>query len=447
MAALAPALRHLAMEGRALLTRLASVRPFALQMTAVPAACISPAAQTAIDTHLERARHRLRETALEFLDLLHSEAGRTMSPEVAQRRFTIVRLRFNALLAQLDIFAEVLVQRSEQEYGVWISGLDAVAADALALPDYYEAPPVICYCDRSAGAAIRRARTRLPGGASSPVAVIRIPRERMIGSGIASSLIHEVGHQASSLLGLVESARRSLGDRQNQSTASERVAWAYWGRCISEILADFWSVAKVGIGSTLGLMGVVSLPRAFVFRINLDDPHPCPWIRVKLSCAMGRALYPHSQWNRLESIWESFYPSDGLDQERSRLLAILAENMPFFVEMLANHRPASLRGGSLAETVVEAERQPARLAARYESWRESPLRSRSVSPSLAFAVIGQARADEEISPEEESKLVGLLLTHWALRGTLDTTALCAEVPRVGPNLRHRDSGILSTISP
>jgi len=28
------------------------------------------------------------------------------------------------------------------------------------------------------------------------------------------------------------------------------------------ILADFWSVARVGVGSTLGLMGVVSLPRS-----------------------------------------------------------------------------------------------------------------------------------------------------------------------------------------
>ncbi|MBV8273902.1 MAG: hypothetical protein JO170_01400 [Verrucomicrobia bacterium] len=192
---------------------------------------------------------------------------------------------------------------------------------------------------------------------------------------------------------------------------------------------------------------MVSLPRAFVFRINLDDPHPCPWIRVKLSCAMGRALYPHPQWDRLESIWESFYPSDGLDQEQSRLLSILAENIPVFVEMLVTHRPASLRGDSLAETVVEAERQPAQLAARYESWRESPLRSRSVSPSLAFAVIGQARADEEISPEEESKLVGQLLTYWALRGTLDTTALCAEVPRVARNQRRRDPAILPITIP
>ena len=58
-----------------------------------------------------------------------------------------------------------------------------MAADALRLSDgYFEAPPVVCYLDRGHGAAIRRARTRLPGGGESPVAIVRVPRERMIGS-------------------------------------------------------------------------------------------------------------------------------------------------------------------------------------------------------------------------------------------------------------------------
>jgi len=143
-----------------------------------------------------------------------------------------------------------------------------------ALPgDYYEAPPVICYLDRGAGAAIRRARTRLPGGGDNPVAIIRVPRERMVGSGIASSLVHEVGHQAAALMDLVNSLRPELQGLQRGS-GSTTDAWTFWEHWISEIAADFWSVARVGVASTLGLMGVVSLPRAFVFRLSFDDPHP-----------------------------------------------------------------------------------------------------------------------------------------------------------------------------
>jgi hypothetical protein len=201
-----------------------------------------------------------------------------------------------------------------------------------------------------------------------------------------------------------------------------------WERWISEILADFWSVAKVGVASTLGLIGVVSLPRVFVFRVNLDDPHPIPWIRVKLSCAMGRALYPHRQWDELARLWESFYPTTGLDETRRELLATLEANMPGFVSLLVNHRPKTLHGASLAEAMSVKERQPARLAVYYRSWRVSPARMRAAPPSLVFAAIGQARVDGQMSPEEESNMLANLLTYWALRSTLDTSEICAMQP-------------------
>jgi len=283
--------RFLEFEAQALLTRLNRVKPFALQMTSVPAAAVSLEAQAAIEEVLACGRRELRERVNEFLDWLKSAVGRIAAAADVQRRFTLLRLRFNAVLTQVDLFADALVQRSEHEYGTWIAGLDVVAADALALPGYYDPPKAVCYLDRGAGAAIRRARTRLPGGGQSPVAIIRVPRERMIGSGIASSLVHEVGHQAAALLDLVDSLRPELQARQERSGA-ERVAWQLWERWISEIVADYWAVARVGVASTTGLIAVVSLPRAFVFRVAMDDPHPFPWVRVKLSCALGHALFP-----------------------------------------------------------------------------------------------------------------------------------------------------------
>jgi len=199
----AVALWLLGQEARALLTRLARVKPLALHEPMVPAAAISPLAQAAIERYLEGGRRELRRQVQVFLAWSQGPEGRRATPSEAQRRFTFLRLRFNAVLSQFDIFADVLTQRGSHHTGVWLAGLDVAAADALALPDYYQAPPVICYLDRGAGAAIRRARTRLPGGGENPVAIIRVPRERMIGSGIASSLIHEVGHQAAALLDLV----------------------------------------------------------------------------------------------------------------------------------------------------------------------------------------------------------------------------------------------------
>ena len=428
---LQPALRLLEQEARALLTRLSRLKPFALQETMVAAAAISAQAQTSIDRLLMAGRHRLRLTLLDFIEWLNSTEGRAFSPAQTQRRFVLLRMRFNAALTQFDIFSDALTQRSEPDTGVWLSGLDVVAADALKLQnDYFEAPPVICYLDRGHGAAIRRARTRLPGGDENPVAVIRVPRERMIGCGIGASLIHEVGHQAASLLDLIPSIRSVLRALQ-RNESPEGAAWRYWDRCISEILADFWSVARLGAASTLGLMSVVSLPPYFVFRFNLDDPHPAPWIRVKLSCAVGRALYPHRQWDGLEQVWESLYPLVDVEDEKRELLSLLVRTMPGLASLIANHRPKSLRGASLEEALRVNERQPDRLTELFDGWRRAPAQMRRAPPSLVFAVIGQARADGRISPEEESRVLSSILNHWALQSTLDSSTLCARRSAAG----------------
>ena len=400
-----------------MLARLARVKPFALLEPMLPAAAISTPAQRAIERYLANGRRELRRRINEFRRWLGGPAAKDLPPAEAQKRFTMLRLRFNNVLSQFDLFADVITQRSEHETGVWLSGLDVVAAEALTVPGYFQPPPVICYLDRGPGAAIRRAHTRLPGGSENPVAIVRIPRERMVGSGVAASLVHEVGHQAAAILELVESLRPTLQGMQ-KSGAVDRVAWRFWERWISEIVADFWAVARLGVGATMGLMSVVSFPQAFVFRISTDDPHPPPWIRVLLSCAMGQALYPHPQWETIASLWRSYYPVDELRAETRKLLELVMATLPGFVGVLVNHRPRSLRGKSVAEVLSTHERQPHRLTAHYETWKGSPSRMRTAPPSFVFAVIGQAKVNGSLSPEAESKMLAYLLTYWALQSTL-----------------------------
>ena len=411
----------LAQEGRALLTRLQRVKPFALQETMVPAAAPTNDAQAALEGHLGRLRRALRRRIEQFLRWIETGPGAKARPDEAQRRFTLLRLEFNRVLSHVDIFSEALSQRSETDNGIWLSGLDVVARDALALPGYFESPPVICYLARGAGAAIRRARSRLPGGGDNPVAIIRMPRERMIGSGIASSLVHEVGHQGAALLDLLPSLRSALGAVKPVGEAAA-LAWPLWSRWISEIVADLWAVAKVGITSTIGLIAVVSLPRAFVFRINLEDPHPAPWIRVMLSAAIGQALYPDPQWARLSGLWESYYPLEGLDAGRRKVVDALLETMPAFVERLIRHRAPRLLLRPLGDVLASEARRPERLRGLYRLWRRAPSLVRTAAPSLVFAVIGQARSDGAITPQEESEVLDRALRHWALQTSIETAA-------------------------
>jgi hypothetical protein len=416
MQALAPWL--LEQEARALLTRLRRVRPLALQETMVPAAGIAPAAQVEIERFLVAGRGELQQIVDAYIAWLRGR-GSTASPAAMQRMFALVRLRFNEVLDQFDLFADVLTMRSESEIGVFLAGLDALAADGLAIPETEIAlPETICYLDRGPGAAIRRARTRLPGGGSVGVAIVRVPRERMVGFGLASSILHEVGHQAVALLDLAASLRPQLQGFQRSGSAHDRAAWARWDRTLNECLADFWAVGRLGIAATLGLMAVISLPPYFVWTQSPSDPHPLPALRLKVSAALGEALYPNRQWKHLTDLWAELYPPPRLPRRERGTIAALEATLPAFVATIVDHRPRSLRGRSLREVMPLAERTPEQLLNLYRVWLRRPALMRVAAPSLSLAVFGQARAAGALSPEAESHMLRSLLTHWALQRTV-----------------------------
>jgi hypothetical protein len=405
-------------EARALLTRLAAVPPFVIQETCVPAAALSPEALSGIEQHLIAGRRDVHAAAHGFISWIRG-AGADASAAEQQRRFWLLRLQFQNALSQFDLFSEVVTQRSETETGVLLSGLDTAAAEALLLPGRpFDGPPVVCSLHRGLGGTIRRARTRLPGGGDNPVALIRIPRERMIGYGVASSLVHEVGHQGAALLGLVNSLRADLAIRG--ARRRRRATWALWSRWISEIVADYWSISKIGIGSTLGLISLVSLPRGFVFRAPDEDPHPIPWVRVLLSCAIGNRLYPDPQWDQVAATWQAMYPISGVGPHVADTIAQLRSTMPELVSVLVDHRPDPLRGSSLADTLRSPYLGRRSLLGRFAAWQADGRRAALEPPTLAFAVLGQARASGRLTPERESQLLRRLVAAWAITSALET---------------------------
>ena len=307
---------------------------------------------------------------------------------------------------------------------MWLSGLDVVAADALALPGYYDAPPVICYLDRDIGAAIRRARTRMPGGGENPVAIIRVPRERMIGTGIASSLVHEVGHQAAALLDLVELAAAGAAP-----DAARRRAGAVGLANLGAL--DFRDRRRLLVGGAGRHRGHARpdggrQPAAGV-RVPDEHERSAPDALDPREAQRGdrRGTLSASAMAATERRLGTVLPASRHDAAVAAVLDALQDSMPAFVALLINHRPKSLRGRSLAQVMETAQRQPARLSALYRDWHANPSDMYRTSPTLVFAVLGQARSDGQISPEDESKLLCKLLTFWALRATVNMSEICA----------------------
>ena len=154
-----PAAAFLEQEARALLTRLDRVRPFVRARDHGPGRR-SDAGRAVRGRPVPHRRPPGAAAAGERLPGAGCTARAPGArPSEQQRRFTIIRLAFNEVLSQFDLFTEAVTQRSEHRTGVWLSGLDVLAADALRLPgDVLDAPPVICYLARGPGAAIRRAQ-------------------------------------------------------------------------------------------------------------------------------------------------------------------------------------------------------------------------------------------------------------------------------------------------
>jgi hypothetical protein len=423
------AARLLEQEARGLLTRLDQLEPFSVHETMVLAAALPFAAHRGIERFLHAGRTRLRRRVHGYLTWLRGQ-GRSAPAAEQQNRFVLIRLEFNDILSQLDLFTEVVTQRSEHGTGVRLSGLDVLAADALRVAARGTAElPAVCYLARGPGAAIRRAKTPLPGGRANPVAIIRVPRERMVGGGVASSLVHEVGHQGAAQLGLVESVRSELRSWARREPAG---VWPVFDGWTSEILADCWSVGQLGITSTVGLLAVVSLPSYFVFRPSGADPHPTPYLRVLISSRIGEALYPHPQWAAMRRTWRAMYPTANLPASAAADLRRVETAIPRFVRVLLAHRPPALDGRPLRALWPTAERRPDRLLALHRRWGTDVAVLSRRRPTLALAVLGQARTGGLLTPEEESRVLSDLLTVWAVRSSLDV------VPRrhvISPVLR------------
>ncbi len=65
------------------------------------------------------------------------------------------------------------------------------------------------------------------------------------------------------------------------------------------------------------------------------------------------------------------------------------------------------------------ERHRARLIRLHHDWAGDIAVMARQPSSLVFAVIGQAKSAGLISPEEESRLLSVLLQAWAVRSSLD----------------------------
>ena len=256
-----------------MLTRLARVRPFALHETMVPAAAVSVPAQAAIERYLAEGRARAARPHQVVSRVAGDAGGRQTSrrtrsgasPSCAcgstpcSRSSTCSRRDDPAQRARDRRLALGARRGGRRRADAARAVLRGAAGRLLPRPRHRRRHPP--GADPAAG------RRREPGGDHPRAAradgrqrhrLVAGPRGRPPGGGAARS--RDVAAAA-------RSQAASAG-----APATTRGAWRLWERWISEIVADFWSVARVGVASTLGLIGV----RQPAARVRLPHGHRRP---------------------------------------------------------------------------------------------------------------------------------------------------------------------------
>src|SRR5690606_39206725 len=142
---------------------------------------------------------------------------------------------------------------------------------------------------------------------------------------------------------------------------------------------------------------------------DMKGPHPPPYIRVKLSCAFGKALFPGKHWDRLWQTWMQFYPKDELPESRLRTLADLESIENDFIQLVLEHHSPQLNGTAFRKILPTADRQPAQLQKLYKLWQSNSATLDESPPTLVFAVFSQAKYDLTIDANKENSLLSQIL--------------------------------------
>ncbi len=250
-----------------------------------------------------------------------------------------------------------------------------------------------------AGAAIRRARTRLPGGGDNPVAIIRVPRERMVGSGIASSLVHEVGHQAAaSRPGRLAAPHLA----RDAGRAADRGRVAFMGAL------DFRDGRRLLVGGARWHRrhDGPDRRRQLAARLRLPAQRGRPASGAvdsrQAQLRVGPGALSAPAVGAASRLWDSFYPVDARDRS-ARAARALTAGMPASsrCSSITGHGCCAVDRSSRCWRSVSVSRRGSRLFLK--AWR----RAREDARRAPVAGVRRARPGprrREFSPEDESRL-------------------------------------------
>ncbi|WP_407572547.1 hypothetical protein [Deinococcus altitudinis] len=266
---------------------------------------------------------------------------RSPTPAVLARTLTLKEQAHDTVRATekvWDFYFELFGQR-QSRYGFWLDACDQIALDCyqhtwvnLGKARSVPAPPPFSFMRTGFSPATYRRGIPLSrlGRLPNPFPLIQLPYHRLVNPWTLGAVLHEVSHNLHSDLGLSQAVPAQIEADLLRAGASPEVAatWRGWNR---ESYADLSGLLLGGPCVVASLMDVVGRSPAATYQFTPGKPHPTPYIRVLLSCALLRRMGFPEEAARYRRAWTALYPNP-----RAGIPAALLHDLGGVLEVVVN---------------------------------------------------------------------------------------------------------------
>jgi hypothetical protein len=256
-----------------------------------------------------------------------------------------------------DFYFELFGQR-QGKYGDWLLSCDRIAMDCyqaaytgIGVARSVPSPPPFCYMKTGfAPATIRRGiRMRRLGKQKNLFPLVQLPYHRLVNPWTLGAVMHEVGHNLQSDLGLNKDIPRQVGLQLLEAGLGKSVAsvWVRWNR---EMFADMIALLLGGPEVVGSLMDVIGRSPASVFAFT-RGPHPTPGLRLLISTELLRRMGFEKEAEQYARAWKRIYPNPRVGTIPRKVLATFPKACAVAVKTMCYRPYPSLGNKSLSQVV------------------------------------------------------------------------------------------------
>jgi hypothetical protein len=258
-----------------------------------------------------------------------------------------------------DFYFELFGQR-QTRFGTWLLSTDRIALDCyqsvymgLGQAKSIPAPPPFSYMRTGfSPATFRRSiPLRRLGHQLNPFPLIQLPYHRLMNPWTLGAVLHEVGHNIQSDLGLSRPVPLNIARNLLRAGFGRFVAsvWTRWNR---ELFADVIGLLMGGPSVVASLMDVIGRGPETVFGYRATGPHPTPYLRAFISLELLRRMGFPEEAKSYERMWRRMYPNSRTGNIPARLLDTFGEANRLVIDTVCFQPYTQLGGKSLSQVVM-----------------------------------------------------------------------------------------------